>query len=156
MSSTKYAYKELPKFEPMYYRYWANAVKDALAERDWMNYLIPPAFVPPSTAVTPASDASSTTSTVFTPDPITSARVKAFLTQSIDFRYQAAIEHCTSAAEIWSVFQARYGQRSRDDELRLEAELLSLVKLSTQTLDQYIERFDDLIASIRAQQESAQ
>jgi hypothetical protein len=34
--------------------------------------------------------------------------------------------------------------------------LLSLVKLSTQTLDEYIECFDDIISSIRAQQEPEQ
>src|SRR5579862_1351506 len=116
--STKYAYKELPKFEPQYIRYWLSIVKDAFAERDWMNYLIPA----PITAA-PAADAGAVAPLEsFTPDPATSARAKAFISQSIDYRYQPAIEHCTSAADIWSVLMARYGQRSRDDELRLEAE----------------------------------
>jgi len=139
MSSTKFAYKELPQFEPKYYRYWANIVKDAFAERDWMNYLLPP---PPDSS--------------FTPDPTVSARAKAFLSQSVQYSHRASIEGCDNTAEIWTVFLQRYGQRSRDDELRLEAELLSLVKLSTQSLDEYIEKFDDIISSIRAQQEPDQ
>src|SRR5271167_2388398 len=81
---------------------------------------------------------------------------KAFLSQSIEFKYQPSIENCDTAAEIWSVFLQRYGQRSRDDELRLEAELLSMIKLSTETLDDYIEKFDNIISSIRAQQEPNQ
>jgi gag-polypeptide of LTR copia-type len=124
-----------------------------------MNYLVTPAPTV-ATSSPAASDAGDLEHVAdppsFTPDPATRARAKAFLSQSIDYRYRSAIETCTSAAEIWSVFLARHGQCSRDDELRLEAELLSLVKLSTQTLDQFTERFDDLISSIRAQQEPNQ
>src|SRR5579859_7396693 len=148
MSTSRFAYKELPKFEPRYYRQWARVVKDAFAERDWNDYLITPAPV-----AVPSSEAGQST---FTPDASTTARAKAFLSQSIEFRYQPSIETCETAAEIWTVFLQRYGQRSRDDELRLEAELLSLIKLSTQTLDEYIEKFYNIISSIRAQQEPNQ
>ena len=152
MSTSRFAYKELPKFEPRFYRQWARVVNDAFAERDWNDYLVTPAPI----AVPSTEAGQSTTSTGFIPDASTSARAKAFLSQSIEFRYQPSIESCETAAEIWTVFLQRYGQRSRDDELRLEAELLSLVKLSTQTLDEYIEKFDAIISSIRAQQEPAQ
>src|SRR5579859_1975018 len=152
MSTSRFAYKELPKFEPRYYRQGARVVKDAFAEQDWNDYLITPAPV----AVPSTEAGQSTTSTGFTPDVSTSARAKAFLSQSIEFRYQPSIESCETAAEIWKVFLQRHGQRSRDDELRLEAELLSLVKLSPQTLDEYIEKFDAIISSIRAQQEPNQ
>lgn len=139
MWTSRYAYRELPKFDPGNYHPWANSVKDAFAERDWMNYLGTPA---PIVATSPPTDggdhvADTATSPVatdgpgdhvaepasFTPDPATSAHAKAFLSQSINHQYQSAIERCTSAAEIWSVFLDRYGQRSRDDELRLEAPL---------------------------------
>src|SRR5271170_1984503 len=139
MSSTKFAYKELPQFEPKYYRYWASIVKDSFAECDWMNYLLPP---PPDSS--------------FTPDPTVSAHAKAFLSQSVQYSHRASIEGCDNTAEIWTVFLQRYGQRSRDDELRLKAELLSLVKLSTESIDEYIEKFDNIISSIRAQQEPDQ
>src|SRR5438046_1943169 len=152
MSTSRFAYKELPKFEPRYYRQWARVVKDAFAERDWNDYLITPAPI-----TVPSTEAGqSATITAFSPDASITARAKAFLSQSIEFRYQPSIETCETAAEIWSVFLQRYGQRSRDDELRLEAELLSLLKLSTETLDEYIEKFDNLISSIRAQQEPNQ
>lgn len=158
MSTPRFAYKELPKFEPRYYRQWARVVRDAFAERDWNGYLI----TPTPTVVVPSTEAGQSTTTTptptasFTPDASISARAKAFLSQSIEFKYQPSIENCETAAEIWSVFLQRYGQRSRDDELRLEAELLSMVKLSTETLDQYIEKFDNIISSIRAQQEPNQ
>src|SRR5207248_1719709 len=174
MSTSRFAHKELPKFEPKYYRQWARVVKDAFTERDWNDYLITPApvAVPSTEAGQPA------TNITFSPDASVVARAKAFLSQSIEFKYQPSIETCETAAEIWSVFLHRYGvqlralahhlviaghiwsvflhrygQRSRDDELRLEAELLSLLKLSTETLDEYIEKFDNLISSIRTQQE---
>jgi len=150
MSSTKFAYKELPKFTPPFYRQWASVVKDAFAERDWNDYLVTPA----PTADPSTSKAAETAR--FTPDPSISARAKAFLSQSIDFKYQPSIESCTSAAQIWAVFLQRYGTKSREDELRLESELLSLVKLSTETLDDFIERFDNKISAIRAQQEPSQ
>src|SRR5271169_2435557 len=152
MSTSRFAYKELPKFQPKYYRQWACVVKDAFAERDWNDYLITPA---PVTVPSTEAGQSVTVSTFF-PDASITARAKAFLSQSIEFKYQPSIESCETAAEIWSVFLQRYGQRSRDDELRLEAELLSLIKLSTETLDEYIEKFDNIISSIRAQQEPSQ
>jgi hypothetical protein len=151
MSSTKFAYKELPKFTPAFYRQWASVVKDAFAERDWNDYLITPVSVQ-----TDPSSSKETEPTPFTADPSISARAKAFLSQSIDFKYQPSIESCTTAAEIWTVFLQRYGTKSREDELRLEAELLSLVKLSTETLDEFIEKFDNKISAIRAQQEPSQ
>src|SRR5580692_3655039 len=159
MSTPKYAYRELPKFTNRnQYHYWASATQDAFAERGWMDYLVDPAAATLAAALTAAALSGHTgvsTPEAFTPDPSITARAKAFLTQSIDFKFQSAIRDCSSASQIWSIFLARYGQRSRDDELRLEAELMSLVKLPTQTLDQYIDRFDDLIANIRAQQDPA-
>ena len=132
MSSTKFAYKEFPQFEPKYYRYWATIVKDAFAEHNRMDYLLLP---PPDSS--------------FTPDLTVSARVKAFLSQSVQYSHRAYIDGCDNAGMvIWTIFLQRYSQTSRDDELRLEAELLSLVKLSTQSLDEYIEKFDDIISSI--------
>ena len=154
MSTPRFAYKELPKFEPRYYRQWARVVRDAFAERDWNGYLITPTPVAvPSTEAGQSTTSTPTPTASFTPDASIAARAKAFLSQSIEFRYQPSIETCETASEIWSVFLQRYGQRSRDDELRLEAELLSLLKLSTETLDEYIEKFDNIISSIRAQQE---
>jgi hypothetical protein len=151
MSSTKFAFKELPKFTPPYYRQWASVVKDAFAERDWNDYLV----TPESKQSDPGSSKTAEP-TPFVADPSISARAKAFLSQSIDFKYQPSIESCKTAAEIWTVFLQRYGTKSREDELRLEAELLSLVKLSTETLDEFIERFDNKISAIRAQQELSQ
>jgi hypothetical protein len=40
--STKYAYKELPPFNPDDRIYWQDATIDAVAERGWLNYLSPP------------------------------------------------------------------------------------------------------------------
>jgi len=99
MSSTKFAYKELPKFTPPFYRQWASVVKDAFAERDWNDYLITPES---RQTITDPSTSKTDESTPFIADPSISARAKAFLSQSIDFKYQPSIESCTSAAEIWT------------------------------------------------------
>src|SRR5271169_92182 len=151
MSTPRFAYKELPKFEPRYYRQWARVVRDAFAERDWNGYLITPTPVAvPSTEAGQSTTSTPTPTASFTPDASIAARAKVFLSQSIEFKYQPSIENCDTAAEIWSVFLQRYGQRSRDDEL------LSMNKLSTDTLDEYLEKFDNIISSIRAQQEPNQ
>jgi hypothetical protein len=67
----------------------ANSVKDAFAERDWMNYLVTSA--PVATLSPAASDAGDLEHVAdppsFMPHPATSARAKAFLSQSIDYRY---------------------------------------------------------------------
>jgi hypothetical protein len=155
--STKYAYKELPSFDPIDWLYWQDVVLDAIAERGWHDYLVTPLpVVTPPVLATDGTTITAGTTTIFTPDPATSARVKAFLSQSIGIKHRSAIHGCTTAAEIWSVFVQRYGQRTRDDELRLEAELLSYVKLSSESLDDYIERFGNIISRIRAQQDAAQ
>jgi hypothetical protein len=151
MTSIKYAYKTLPTFAPAYYRQWASVVRDAFAEREWSNYLVPPQL-----AVVTSTDDGTTTTTAppFTPDGTTSARAKAFLSQSIPMEYVSSIESCTTAAQIWTTFLQRYGSRSREDELRLEAQLLEMTKSTTVTVDEHIQSFDDLLSAIKAQQTS--
>ena len=89
----------------------------------------------------------------FEPDPHTNALAKAFLSQSIPYRYQPNIEECTTAAEIWSIFIELYGTRSREQELQFEAEILRLLKLSTETIDEFIEKFENQLSKVRAQQD---
>ena len=67
--STKYAYKVLDRFDPIYYRQWASTVRDAFAERDWSDYLEP-------------TDESKDPETSTT-DVMESFRAKVFLSQSI-------------------------------------------------------------------------
>src|SRR5579859_3647374 len=69
MSTSRFAYKELPKFEPRYYRQWARIVKDAFAEWDWNDYLITPAPV----AVPSSKVRQPTTYIIFAPDASISA-----------------------------------------------------------------------------------
>src|SRR5213075_2615852 len=88
-TTTSYSYKHLPEFEPAYYRAWASTVIDAFAEREWTNYLIPP----------PISTTEDTTP-AFVPDPVITARAKAFLSQSIPLKYKSSIELFTSAAQM--------------------------------------------------------
>ena len=46
----------------------------------------------------------------------------------------------------------RYGTKTRDDELRLEQDLLELLKLPSDTIDAHIQKFDDLLSALHAQQ----
>ena len=57
-----------------------------------------------------------------------------------------------TAAQIWLSFKQRYASQSREDELRLEGQLLDFKKQSIDTLDQHITKFDNLISAIMAQQ----
>ena len=133
-STTKFIFKSIPGFNPTFYRAWAFDVQDAFAEHEWINYLIPP------------SDRQ------FEPDPRILVQSKTFLSQSIPYEHKAGIEHCKSAAEIFRSLQQRYGTSSREDELRLESQLMSTRKLGADTIDQHINKVEDLIAAIMAQQ----
>jgi hypothetical protein len=133
-STTRYAYKKLPTFDPAFYRSWSSEVRDAFTERTWTDYLIPS-----------DKDAASL-------DPLTTVQAKAFLTQSIPYGHRAGLEGCTKASEIWLALEQRYAAKSREDELRLEGQLLDLKKLPTDTIDQHIAKFDVLIAAVIAQQ----
>jgi hypothetical protein len=86
--STKYAYKELNKFDHLYYRPWSDTVKDVFAERDWTDYLITPApVVTPAVLNQDRTIATPGFTVTFTPDPSIRARAKAFLTQSLNYKY---------------------------------------------------------------------
>src|SRR5277367_4378883 len=148
--STKYAYKVLNTFDPVYYRQWASTVRDAFAERGWSHYLVPPKSTDTS------KDSETSTSSPSTTDVTEPFRAKAFLSQSIPLEHKASIEECTTAADVWLVFEQRYGSRTREDELRLEQEVLDTVKLASDTIDQHIQKFHNLIAALRAQQEPTQ
>src|SRR5205814_6165119 len=73
-------------------------------------------------------------------------------TQSTSYEDKTSIKHCKSAAEIFRSHQQRYGTSSREDELRLKMQLISTRKLGTDTIDQHINKVEDLIAAIMAQQ----
>jgi len=150
-TSIKYAIKTLKEFDPNFYRQWASQVKDAFAKRKWNDYLVTPA---------PALSPPSETDTwdlgkqpEFIPDPHTTALAKAFLTQSIPYRYQPNIESCTTAAQSWSVFIELYGMRSREIELNYEQDMLNLTKLLTESIDDFIDKFENKLSEVRAQQD---
>src|SRR5271167_4908751 len=133
-SSTKYAFKQLPTFNPTYYRRWASDVQLAFGERRWMDYVV----YPPDEK--------------FKPDVHTLVRTKAFLSQAIPYEHGAGIEGCATAAEIFYSLQQHFGLAPREDDLRLEAQLMVLRKAGTDTIDQHITKVENLIAAIMAQQ----
>ena len=83
--ATKHAYKQCPPFDPTFYRAWASEVTLAFAERSWSNYLI-----------TPDADSNEE----FTPNPDTALKARAFLSQAINYKDKAGLEHCETAAEL--------------------------------------------------------
>src|SRR5271154_4613087 len=131
-SSSKYAFKQCPRFEPTYYLGWASEVRDAFAERDWTEYLIP--------------------TEGFVPNPQIVARAKAFLSQAISYEHKAGMEHCKTAGEMYKSLDKQYGTATCEDELRLETQLIYLRKSATDTIEQHISKFKLLIASVMAQQ----
>jgi hypothetical protein len=98
MSTSQFAYKELPKFEPKYYRQWARVVRDASSNPCRLNLNLY------------GSTTTTSTSTSLTPDATITVRAKAFLSQSIEFRYQPSLETCENRrrnlvcilAKIWT------------------------------------------------------
>src|SRR5271169_5710276 len=130
----KYAFKQIPTFNPTYYRRWASDVQDAFGERRWTDYITYP----------PATN--------FEPDNYILVRAKAFISQAIPYEHGAGIEGCTTAAEIFNSLQQHFGSASREDELRLESQLMTLRKIGSDNIDQHIAKVENLIAAIMAQQ----
>src|SRR5271169_6775941 len=141
--ASKYAYKQCPPFDPTFYRAWASEVTLAFAEREWTSYLI-----------TPDNDPDNLDET-FVPNPMVALRARAFLSQAIDFKYKAGMEHCETAAELFSSLQEQYGSTTREDEFRLETQLMFMRKLGTDSIDTHIAKFKTLIASVMAQQDAS-
>src|SRR5438046_8241582 len=97
----KFAYKQLPLFNPTYYHSWAMDVELAFAERNWTPYLTPP-------------------TEEVTHNPEITIQTTAFLSQSIPYEHKAAIRLCRMAHDIWRIFQQRYDSKTREDEVRLK------------------------------------
>jgi gag-polypeptide of LTR copia-type len=135
-TNSKYAYKQCPPFDPTFYRVWASEVSLAFAEREWDNYLVNPGDP-------------------FIADPKITLHARAFLSQAIPFQYKAGLEHCESAADLFSSLQEQYGSTTREDEFRLETQLMFLRKTATDTIDEHIAKFKGLIAAVMAQQDPA-
>jgi N-acetyl-anhydromuramyl-L-alanine amidase AmpD len=105
-------------------------VEQAFAERSWTDYLSLP------TEKTPH-------------DPNIATDVMAFLSQLIAYQYKSAISKYKTAHEIlWKVFQDQYNLRTREDKVRLEAQVLDTRKLLTDTIEQHIQKFDDLATKL--------
>src|SRR2546423_1612278 len=153
-SSSKFAYKAIPQFNPIYYRAWAADAYDAFAECKWLHYLLAPTVKGESdtSETTPPTEQQEQSTSPATFNPEIAIQAKPFLNQSISYEHKAGIESCTTAAEIWLAIQQRYASQSREDELRLEGQLLDFKKSATDSIDQRIAKFDILIASIIAQQ----
>ena len=105
----RYACRQLPSFNPTYYQSWAIDVEQAFAEREWTRYLSPPTDSAPH-------------------DPMVTIQSTAFLNQSISYEHISAIRQCKTAHEIWLTPQQRYASRSREEEVRLESQILELRK----------------------------
>ena len=128
MSATpKPIIKHLPQFDPKHYLAWALDSRDAFEERGWSSYLIAPKSDPTKSASEadespPAED----TTNAFVPDPVIVNQARAFLKAAIPYEYKTGLETYTTAAEIWTALEQRYASTSREDELRLESQLMDL------------------------------
>jgi hypothetical protein len=136
-SSTKFAFKSCPRFDPKFYLVWANDVRLAFEERDRGDYLTPP------------SDPES----VFVPDPRPAVRAKAFLMEAIPNEHKVSLTKLTSAAAIFKSIDEQFGSATREDEFRLESQLMLMRKLPTDSVDEHIAKFKTLIATTMAQQD---
>src|SRR5947199_9485994 len=148
--------KHLPQFNPTYYLAWASDVRDAFEDRDWLSYLIAPTPAQLNTAseaTTPSSSEEDTT-TAFIPDPAIVNKARAFLKAAIPYEYKPGLETYSTAAEIWTALEQQYASTSREDELRLESQLMDLRKSKSDTIDQHIQKYSSILSSVLAQQQS--
>jgi len=133
ISTRKYIYKTLPTFDPIYYQRWTRQVRQAFHERKWIAYLDCP-----------------------TPEEIRDPEIEnqaiSLLDQSIPNQYGGIVTRCNTAAEIWTVLKEHYAKQSIEDLMRLKNQLSSTKKTANETIDQYIDRFNNLINAIMAQQ----
>jgi hypothetical protein len=74
---------------------------------------------------------------------------KALLSQSIGFEHKNRICDCTTAVDIWFALGDEFGYNSHEDEQRLKPLLSQICKASTEDLDTFIVRFDELTAQAR-------
>jgi gag-polypeptide of LTR copia-type len=137
VSSSKFAYKQCPPFDPTFYRPWPADVKLAFAERDWSAYLVPP----------------DEDEDKFIPDPKIALKPGAFLSQAIPFQHKVGMEHCETAAELFSSLEQQYGSTSRGDELRLETELIHMRKTGSVSVEDHIAEFKSKMAAIMDQRD---
>jgi hypothetical protein len=103
----------------------------------------------------PAAESSSSaedTTRAFTPDPVIANKARAFLKAAIPYEYKPGLETYSTAAEIWTALEQRYASTSREDELRLEAQLMDLRKSKSDTIDQHIQKYSSILSSVLAQQ----
>jgi len=135
-ASSKPVIKTLPIFNPTYYLAWAADVRDAFEDRGWTSYLI----------ASPGTDQSSL-------DPATISKARAFLRAAIPYEYKHGLETFTTAAEIWTALEQRYASTSREDELRLKAQLMDLRKSRSDSIDQHIQKFGAILSAVLAQQQ---
>ena len=148
----KYAFKQLPKFDPIHSRAWASDVKMAFSERKWTNYLaVPTASQSISGNITPATSSALDIAL----DEHIETQAKAFLVQSIPYEYRYGLEEYNTAATIFHAIETKYNSQSRYDELRLESMLMDMHKPANQSIDTHIEKFSALMAQILAQQETS-
>jgi hypothetical protein len=109
---------------------WESDVRDAIEDRGWTSCLIAPSTTLSTTAATDATleTTTSTTSTtsVLTPDPVIVNNARAFLKASIPYEYKPGPENFTTAAKIWIALEQRYASTSREDELRLKTQLMTI------------------------------
>ena len=152
-ATSKPIVKFLPQFNPTYYLSWASDVRDAFEDRGWTSYLIAPTSEPKTETPTEQTSTTETTISDFTPNPVIVNRARAFLKASIPYEYKPGLETYTTAAEIWTALEQRYASTSREDELRLEAQLMDLRKSKTDTIDLHIQKYSSILSSVLAQQQ---
>ena len=150
--------KTLPIFNPIYYLAWASDVRDAFEDRGWTSYLIAPTPALASMPSTPpgSSGTAANTNPPTTPppqlDPAIVSKARAFLRAAIPYEYKHGLETFTTAGEIWTALEQRYASTSREDELRLKAQLMDLRKSKSHSIDEHIQRFSAVLSSVLAQQ----
>jgi hypothetical protein len=127
----RYGYKQLREFDPQYFHAWSASVRGAFRERSWTSFL--------DTEPTTTERESPSTSM---------DEAFAFLQQSIPLKYGISLANATTPWDIWTSLQQRYTTKSREDEVRLEGQLLNLVKDPKMSLDDHIEKFETLISTI--------
>jgi len=146
--STVKLYKKLPTLDPDQFNAWSIAVNSAFEYHKWSEYLLPPSSTLPET---PETSTESTTPVPTGRNPEIEIITRAYLIEAIPFRMYSKFHGCNYTHEIWNALNQEYSFRSREDQLRLEGQLIAVRKAADETLDQFIERFEKLSSKYKDQ-----
>jgi hypothetical protein len=124
--------KKIHDFKIKYYRVWTIEAHEALGEHSWMRQI---------DSITLKEIKEEDGSDI---DIVEGLYTKALLSQLIKYEHKNRTHIYTTAVEILFTLEDEFAYKSYEDKQRFKALLSQIHKTSTEDLDTFIARFDEL------------